>query len=203
MVIIPDLPGFGQSQKPAVSWSIDNYVEWINELSEKITELNKDFYLLGHSFGGAVAIKFTIKYNQKVKKLFLVSAACIRKQTLIKKILRHVSKFIKLFSFLPYYQQTRKAFYKFIIKKSDYPYIEGIMKETYLQVIADDLTHYLSFLRVFTVIIWGEKDNLTPVENAYYINKKITNSKLIIIQSAGHNLNKIPEVLTEKIIENL
>ncbi len=202
-VIIPDLPGFGQSQEPEKPWSLDNYVEFVYEFSNIVPELKKGFYLLGHSFGGSLAVKFTIKYNQKVEKLFLVSASCLRKITLKKKVLYKISKVVKLFSFLPYYDLFRKAFYKFIFRKSDYPYVEGIMKETYLKVISDDLSHKLSFIKVPTIIVWGDKDNLTPVENAYFINKKIENSKLVIIEGAGHNLNKIPEVLSEKILENL
>lgn len=70
LVIVPDLPGFGKSQKPSTALSIDGYVEWVKEFSEKVPELGNDFYLLGHSFGGALAAKFAIKHNQKIKKLF-------------------------------------------------------------------------------------------------------------------------------------
>ena len=49
--IIPDLPGFGQSQEPNMVWNLNNYVEWVLEFSQKIPQLNKSFYLLGHSFG--------------------------------------------------------------------------------------------------------------------------------------------------------
>ena len=86
-VIIPDLPGFGKSEVPLKAWNLDDYVEWVREFSEQLPELKGNFYLLGHSFGGALTAKFSIKYSQKVKKLFLVSAACIRKNTTIKKFL--------------------------------------------------------------------------------------------------------------------
>jgi len=203
-VIIPDLPGFGKSQEPESAWSLDNYVEWAKELSEKIPEINGSFYLLGHSFGGTLAVNFTIKYNQKVENLFIVSASCIRKKTNIKKFLFVISKFIKIFSFLPYYQEFRKSVYKYIIKKSDYLYQSGVMEDIYLKVISDDLSHELSFIKVPTIIIWGDKDTITPLEQAKLINKKIENSKLVIIQGADHFLNiKIPEILASKILENL
>src|SRR3989344_8142648 len=87
MVIIPDLPGFGASQEPKQPWNLDNYVEWVNEFSQKVYELDGGFNLLGHSFGGAVSAKFAVKYNQKVERLFLVAAACVRKNTFFKKVL--------------------------------------------------------------------------------------------------------------------
>lgn len=204
MVIVPDLPGFGQSQEPKNPWSLDNYVEWAKEFSDLLPELKNGFYLLGHSFGGSLAAKFCIKYSQKVEKLFLVSASCLRKATLKKKILYKISKIVKLFSFLPYYELFRKVFYKFIFKKSDYPYVDGVMKETYLNVISDDLSQKLSFIKVPTAIIWGDKDTLTPVEDAEFINKKIQNSKLIIIFNAQHSLQiETPDILVKKVLENL
>jgi len=98
----------------------------------------------------------------------------------------------------------RKAFYKFIIKKSDYPYVEGVMKETFKNVISEDLSQFTGFIRTPTVIIWGDKDKSTPIEDAYFLNNKIKNSKLIVISNMGHILNReCPEVLVEKILENV
>lgn len=203
-LVIPDLPGFGKSQEPLTAWSLDDYVEWLLAFSEKIPDLHNGFYLLGHSFGGALASKFAIKYNQKVEKLFLVSAACIRKNTAVKKLFYRISKIVKVFSFLPYYEQFRKAMYKFVVKKSDYPNLSGVMKDTYLRIISEDLSFKLPFLKVSTCIIWGDKDNLTPLSYAHVINKKIKDSKLIVIPGADHSLHRnVPEILAQKVLENI
>ncbi len=204
-VIIPDLPGFGKSQEPQSIWDLNNYVEWVNEFSNLVPELKDEFYLLGHSFGGAISAKFSIKYPQKIKKLFLASAACIRKNTVAKKVLQKVSKIIKAFSFLPFYKEFRKVIYKFVIRKSDYAVVEGVMKQIYAKVILEDLSHKLFFIKVPTVIIWGDKDELTPVEYSYLINKKIEGSKLIILPNIKHDLDRHenPQFLTQKIIENI
>lgn len=203
-VIIPDLPGFGKSQQPQNSWSLDNYVDWLLLFCEAVPELGDQFYLAGHSFGGAIASKFTIKYVQRVSKLFLISAACVRKNTAIKKVWYRLAKISKIFSFLPLYDKARKGFYKYIIKKSDYPYQSGVMKETYLKIILDDLSYRVRFIRVPTFIIWGDKDESTPIADAHWLNDRILRSKLTIIAGADHLLHvKIPEVLVEKIIENL
>jgi len=204
LIIIPDLPGFGKSEIPKTAWSLNDYVEWLLEFSEKVPELNKIFYLLGHSFGGALASKFAIKYNQRIEKLFLVSAACVRTNTGIKKVFYRISKIIKIFSFLPFYTQFRKVIYKFIIKRSDYLNQEGVMKETYLKVILDDLSYKMGFIRVPTVIIWGNKDILTPIDQANLIHSKIPHSKLVIIPEADHSLNiKMSEVLAKKVLDNI
>jgi pimeloyl-ACP methyl ester carboxylesterase len=204
MAIIPDLPGFGLSKEPQTAWNLDNYNDWLYEFVQKVPELQKQFCLLGHSFGGALAVKFSIKYNQYVNQLFLVAAACIRKRTRIKKAWYAVAKIGKLFSFLPYYKQARKGFYKFILRKSDYPHVTGIMKETYLKVVLEDLSFRLRFVKVPTALIWGDKDDLTPLDQAHFIHSKISHSKLIIIPGGVHGLQiKTPEILAEKIGESL
>ena len=201
-VIVPDMPGFGKSDLPPNPWNINKYVNWSEQV---VKELGlKDFYLLGHSFGGALASKVAVKHNQDIKKLFLVSAACVRKKTTKKSFFKNLSKIVKLFYFLPYYSFFRKAFYKFIIGKSDYVYVQGIIRETYLNVISEDLSFHLPFIKVPTVIIWGDQDELTPLEDAYFINKQVKGSKLIVIPNANHDLNrKQPEILSEKILENV
>jgi pimeloyl-ACP methyl ester carboxylesterase len=201
-VIVPDLPGFGESDKLDTPWRVNDYLKWFEDFLNELKIEN--FYLLGYSFGGAVAAKVAIKYPQRVEKLFLVASAVIRHKTAQKEASAGVAKFVKIFQFLPFYPLFRKAVYKFIVRKSDYVYTEGVMKETYLNVISDDVSYKLGFIKVPTVIIWGDKDQSVPIEDARVINERIKNSKLIIVPGADHLMHKrLPEVLAEKIIENL
>ncbi len=201
-VIVPDLPGFGESDTLTTVWNMNNYIKWLEDFVKDIGF--NEFYLMGHSFGGALAVKLAINYPQEVQKLFLISAASVRKRTTKKKALKNVAHLVKKLSFLPFYDIFRKAFYKFIIRRSDYPYVDGLMKETFKNVISEDLAQFTGFIRTPTVIIWGDKDKSTPIEDAYFMNNKILNSKLVVINGAGHALNKeCPEMLVAKILENI
>lgn len=204
MVVVPDLPGFGKSDTLKEAWCIDDYVDWVNEFINTFPEFKEEFYLLGHSFGGTVSIKFSIKYAQKVKKLFLFGAAAIRKKTIKKQVLGTVSKFVKVFSFLPFYKLAKRAFYKFVVGPTDYLRVDGVMKQTFLKVISQDLSQHVSFLKVPTVIIWGDKDDTTLVEDAYFMNKKIDGSKLEIVEGADHDMEQVmPEALVQRVLNNL
>jgi len=201
-VLVPDLPGFGKNPPPTKPWSLDDYVEWVKEFCEK-KNLSRIF-LLGHSFGGGLAVKYSLRFPEKIEKLFLVGAALFRKRSLRYRFLTVVSKIFKIFSFLPFYILFKKGFYKFIVRKSDYPYLKGTMKDSYLKVIKEDLSEILSLVKVRTIIIWGQKDDVTPIKDAYFINKKIKKSKLIIIPEGNHDLEqKTPHLLAEKILQNL
>lgn len=200
-VFIPDLPGFGEAPRPQQPWAIDDYVEWLGKFSEK--ENISRFFLLGHSFGGAVAVKFSLKYPQKIEKLFLVASSGIRQKTLKKRLLKTAAALFKKLSLGPFYSLARRAFYKFIVR-SDYPYAQGVMKETFLKVISEDISSYFNRISIPTIIIWGEKDNVVPISNGYFMNREIKNSKLVIIPGADHDLERdVPEILSQKISESL
>jgi len=197
-VIIPDLAGFGKSQKPFEAWDLNEYCGFIQEFVEFLNLEN--FYLLGHSFGGAIAVKCSLKCPEKIEKLFLVGAACIRRKTIKKKLFYILAKFFKIFSFFPGYSTLKKGFYRFIVGKSDYLQTEGIMRDIYLKVTKEDLSDILPNIQVPTIIIWGEKDDVTRLKEAHLINKKIKNSQLEILQGLNHDLNvKAPEKLSEAI----
>jgi len=202
-VIIPNLPGFGKAQPPSQPWSVDDYVEWVKELSEK-NNLSQ-FFLLGHSFGGRIAIKFAIKYPQKISGLILSGVPAIKEKLNIKlHTARALAKFSSRFSFLPFYNFFRKIFYQYLLRNTDYLQVEGMMKETYKRIIAEDLSPYLSQIKLKTLILWGERDDFVSAKLAPLIKDKIPNSKLIIFPKLRHSLHReIPENLAEIIIKFL
>lgn len=201
-VYSPDLPGFGDNLSLTKAWSIDDYVDWVKNFCEK--QNLSQIFLLGHSFGGSIAIKYSLKFPKNVKKLFLVDSAGIRRKTFKKEITKKIAKFFKKFSFLPFYSLIRKIFYRTIIRKSDYFYTQGVMKETYLKIISEDLSSYLSRISVSTFIVWGKNDRLTPVKDAYLMKEKIAGAKLEIIPNIKHNPHfEAPEILVEKILNFL
>jgi len=72
-VIVPDLPGFGESQMPAQEISIKGYAQGLDELC---TELGVDGpVVVGNSMGGFVGAELALSFPTRVEKLVLVSAA--------------------------------------------------------------------------------------------------------------------------------
>ena len=199
-VFLPDLPGFGQTPSPKEPWAIDDYVEWVKNFCEK-NNLSQIF-LLGHSFGGSVAVKFSIQYPEKIRKLILVDSAGIRRKRLKKEIQKKVAHFLNRFSFLPFYSFIRKIAYRTLFRHSDYLLTEGVMKETYLKVLEEDMSDIFSQISVPTALIWGEKDGITPLAHAYFMKEKIPGAQLHIIPNVKHNPHReAPEILVEKIVE--
>ena len=74
-VITFDLPGFGKSSKENKLYSPQNYAKFIHYVTQ--TYVKKPFHLIGHSMGGAIALKYTSMYSLDVQSLVLVDAADI------------------------------------------------------------------------------------------------------------------------------
>ena len=90
------------------------------------------------------------------------------------------------------------------IRRRDYVKAQGIMKDVFQKVIQQDLAPIFSNMKPPTLIIWGDRDELTPVQDAYLMKDLIPNAKLHIIPGAKHALNfEVPEKLSEIIIEFL
>lgn len=190
-VIIPDIPGFKTDLEKA--WNLDDYVNWFLSFSQK----KEKFFLLGHSFGGRIAIKFATKFPEKLEGLILVSSAGIKKKTPF--FVRIFQKF-KFFSFFPGYSLLRKFFYKFILRKTDYLQTKGNLRETFKNIVSEDLTHLLNKIKTKTLILWGEKDKITPLSDAFLMKEKIKNSKLEILEGTSHApYLENPCLLSEKI----
>ena len=205
-VFIPDLPGFGKSPPPPQSWSINDYVNWVEKYINDLQICGgsvEPFFLLGHSFGGSIAVKFTLKYPERIKKLFLVSCAGIRKKTIKKEIIKKIASFFKPFSCLPCYLSVKKVVYRFFIK-SDYLNIKNdIMKKTYQNVIKEDISNQFSKISIPTILIWGKKDKLTPIKDAYYIKNAISGARIEVLPNIFHNPHlENPKFLVDKILKN-
>lgn len=201
-VFLPDLPGFGNTPQPSKPWTISDYAAWLNDFCE-INYLWPVF-LIGHSFGGSVASKFSVKYPEKVRKLILINSAGIRRKKLKKEIQKKIAHCLNKLSFLPFYGLVRKIAYRTLFRQSDYLLTEGVMKETYLNVIKEDISDIFSNIFVPTLLIWGEKDKITPLRDAYFMKEKIPGAKLEIIPGLKHNLHsEAPEELSKIILNFL
>ena len=208
-VLVPDMPGFGKNPPPQQPWTTEDYFKWVKDFCEK-NGLSQ-FFLLGHSFGGGLAVKFTNRFPEKVKGLILVAPKIRRQKNYryyLGLVLAKAGKvifFIPTFSFLQ--PLAKKALYRFLGVR-DYYKLDAqkvvIMKETFKKVIAEELVAYLYPIKNPTLIVWGKKDDMTPLKDAILINQAIKGSILEVIENGEHALNlQFPEILAQKVLNFL
>lgn len=177
-----DLPGFGQSELPKTPFTIDDYVSTVSQFIKRLS-LKKPV-IIGHSFGGNIAIKLAVNNSDLLKSLVLIDSSGIRKKTMQKKAATLLAKIVKPF-FIPSFMQPLRKFIYEKIGAEDYLATPQLAK-TYLNIIQEDLTPALKKIKQKTLIVWGDRDPETPLDQAYILQKNIPNNKLVVLKNAGH-----------------
>ena len=171
------------------------------------TEEMKKSVLIGHSFGGKIAIRYAIKYPEKIDKLILTGAAGIKhKLTTKQKIFFILAKTGKTVFSLPIINNFQKPIHKIFSKlarsrKKDYYSASSRMKEIMKNILARNLTSYLDKIKNPTLLVWGREDRTTPLSDGKIMNERIKDSKLIIVNNANHSLPYQKPKKFAKIIE--
>lgn len=176
-----DFPGFGKSPIPKKALNLNDYLKIVRELIEK--EIKEEVILVGHSFGGRVAIKFSALYPQLIKKLILIDSAGFVKRGFKIWLIRIFSKLFKPIFNLPIFSSLKIKIYK-KLNTEDY-LLNPELKETYKNIVKEDLKEFLPKITIPTLIIWGKEDKITPLSWGKRINKLISQSKFYEIKG-GH-----------------
>ena len=153
-----DFKGFGKSQEPLKSQSLNDYVYDLKDLIDSF-ELD-ELILVGHSFGGRVAIKFLFFYQNFYKKTALClidSAGILPKRNLFYYF--NVARYKRMKKKSKLHPRYNDKLSKF--GSSDYRKLSPVMKETFVKIVNEDLSFFAKHLKCKTIIIWGAKDKET------------------------------------------
>ena len=151
-----DFPGFGKSEEPKQAWGCEDYTEFLHEFCIKNKIDNPIF--IAHSFGCRIAIRYAHKYG--ANKMVLTGAAGIRDT-------RTLSWYIKTYSYklakkiLP---ETIRTKYQNKIGSTDYQNATGVMRQTFVKVVNDDVKDLLPEVKTETLLVFGEKDEESSKE---------------------------------------
>jgi len=177
-----DMPGFGQSATPPQPFTVSGYADVVAAFIKKLELQN--VCLVGHSFGGRVGIKLAAEHPEIVQKLVLVDAAGFRDDSAGLKLKKSAARAVKPLFKLPGLKQLRPKIYK-MIGAEDYTATPQL-RETFVNLINEDLSPYLSKISQPTLIIWGGQDKVTPLDFARRMQGAIRASELTILKGAGH-----------------
>lgn len=184
-IYVLDLPGFGLSQEPPYTWSIEEYAEHIYKFLTAVCGLNP--IIMGHSFGGRIAIAYASKFT--VKKLILYSTGGgLPERSLLKKL--HKDVFVKIgkyicpnFIYKCYAMFFKPKHYqnKVIVNKKR----SRRMLDIYSQR-SQNLTQVLESITAKTLVIIGQKDCIIEPAIGRKLHKIMRNSILVEIPKATH-----------------
>jgi len=185
-VIRLDLPGFGASDMPRETWRLDDYVSFVRAFTEKLA-LTVDV-LIGHSLGGRITIKAVASGVLIPRKIVLIASAGIAKRATVRNhTLQTVAKVGRVVTavwpFRIFRHPLRRKLYENI--GSDY-FAAGALKDTFLNIVREDLQTAASHISIPALLLWGSKDATTPLEDGRRLQALIQGSRLEVVESAGH-----------------
>lgn len=191
-IIIPDIVGFGYSDKPTVEYTMNYFVEFLRDFLKSIRI--QRIHIIGSSFGGLLAAEFAMEFASIVKKMILVSPAGTM-QTSTKTLDEYI-----LAALYPTMENARRAFsdmaydpkvvtddiVKDFVNRMKLPNSKYAFMSTLLGIRnTQDLENRLTKIILPTLLIWGREDKMIPSVHAEdYL--RIRNSKLIMIPNSGH-----------------
>lgn len=185
-VIALDLPGFGGTQIPGVAWGLREYVQFIGAFLAKIG-IDGIYAVIGHSNGGAMAVKGVAEGTLKAEKVVLLASAGIRApKSLRNQMLKAAAKTAKvLMAPLPagVKQKIRGQAYTTI--GSDY-LVAPHMQETFKRVVAEDVRGDAAQLTMPVLLVYGEQDGDAPVWYGELFHELMSDSTLVVLPGAGH-----------------
>lgn len=168
-----DLYGFGKTPHPDHPLTLADYARGVKDL---LSDLGvEDAILIGHSFGGRVAMRLAAE-ESFVRALVLVDSAGIPPRRGVKYALRVLFyKIGKAFG-----HPSKRA------GSADYVALRGAMRKTFVNVVNTSSVPDAKKILAPTLLFWGSEDKETPFYMCKRLRRLIRNSEIVEARGAGH-----------------
>lgn len=176
-IIIVDLPGHGKSEEPKEVWLLNDFVEMIHSLLKSLKVKNPIF--IGHSFGGKISLIYASKYETK-KLILFGSPFKVKKASNSLKL-----RILKKLKTLPGMEKLSEIAKKHM-GSADYRNASPIMRDIMVKHVNTDITDLVKKIKCPTIIIWGDKDEAVPLNDAYELSSYIKDSAVIVYDGCTH-----------------
>lgn len=208
-IIAADLPGHGRSDPPAGDYSLGAYATWLRDLLDALG--HDSATVVGHSFGGGLAMQFAYQYPDRCDRLVLVAsgglgpdvnlalrAAALPGSELVLSLIAHrqlIAAGTKVNGWaravgLPSNRGLDEAARSFARlatpgdRRSFVNSVRAVIDHRGQRISAHGLLHLLAAIP--TLIVWGTADRIIPVAHAHLAHRAIPGSRLELFERTGH-----------------
>lgn len=179
-----DLPGFGLSPPPAAVWGT---IEYAQCLLPVLQECSSPPIVIGHSFGGRVAVRLASLFPDSIRGLVLTGVPLLRANNsrsappLAIRVARNLNqKGLLPISTVEWLRNKRGS--------ADYRATEGLMRKIFVRVVNENYEQDLPNIRCPVQMVWGSVDAETPPEIAHRAAAMIARVEVTILPNIGHLL---------------
>ena len=187
-----EFPAHGHSGKPGEPWGVPEYAAWTQEMMRQLGI--ESATVVAHSFGGRVALWLAANQPQLVRRLVLTGAAGLkREQTEQEKADQaryqaHKQRLegLKKLPLLGGVADSLQRRLRDQRSSADYLEADEDMKATFVRIVSQDLSGLLPRVKQPALLIWGDRDDATPLWMGQRMEKEMPDAALVVFQGRGH-----------------
>lgn len=192
-VLSLDWPGFGESDKPDLPYSVEWYTGLLGRLLDRLGIASAS--IAGHSMGGAISATFALRHPERVNRLVLTNALVqgstaffLRTKLLTLPLVRRLG--VGMLSFRWFRQYVARDFTHAAPLADDLVGdlargTSASLIRTILSMKSTNLEPLFPELRVPTLVIGGEQDRvLKPSQTE--VQRKIPGATVVVLRDCGH-----------------
>lgn len=176
-----DLPGFGAAPPPPRVWGSPEYADAVVPV---LDEMATPVVLVGHSFGGRVAVQLAARHPAGVGALVLSGVPLIRRSVARRPRWRfRAARSLHRAGLLsePRMERLRQRH-----GSSDYRAAQGVMRDVLVRTVNEDYEQPLAAIGCPLILVWGSDDDVAPVSIARELAARSGSATLIEVPGAGH-----------------
>jgi pimeloyl-ACP methyl ester carboxylesterase len=177
-VLVPDVIGFGRSRAPGRLPDVPTLArvvaDWIDAAAGGAV------HLVGHSMGGHLALHIAAARPQLMRRLVLVDAVGIPRRVTPRDLLRLA------YEAAPPHRWGDPRFLPVIWGDALVAGPFNVLRGLY-HILRDDVRPLLPSIQAPTLVMWGARDGLVPLEHGRRLRAGIANARLLVIPRAYHN----------------
>lgn len=175
-LLIPRVPESALSFSQKKRWSEHEYALWLKEYLEENKLQN--FYLLGHSNSGAIALWFAKLYPERLQGIILADSIGVKKAKLLPTL------WGRLLDAVIEWKLTLWGFHHLLCNLLLHPlnFLFQIRES-----IRTDILVVASSVSVPTLILWGKRDHTIPLARGKELHRAIKESRLYVSEKGSHD----------------
>lgn len=181
--IAPDLPGFGASPPPASAIGAEGYASLLEPIVESLAA---DAILVGHSFGGRIAVVLAATHPEKFAGVVLTGVPLVKRPSSRRPaLLYRLGRWANRYSLIPdaTMERLRRRF-----GSADYRSATGVMRNVLVKAVNEQYADFLSRVKAPVLLLWGDEDSEVPLPIAELAASSIPDARVEVVAGAGHFL---------------
>jgi len=181
--IAPDLPGFGYSPPPVKVWGAADYAD---QLVQLLPVMDPPVVVVGHSFGGRVAVCLAARYPEQISGLVLSGAPLVGVHKQASPRLSY--RLIRWGHRRGLVSDDRMESLRRQSGSSDYRAARGVMRSVLVKVVNESYEDRLPEVACPVRLVWGGADSEVPPEVAHRAGALLKNVDTDVVEGRGHDL---------------